>query len=335
MSFYTLSGDITTKQIEATNPNFVHGYDLSKLNNINEVWSELNSKGTLRIKDGVYLVDENVDKMLLTFHMLELDNATIITNSSNLTILCNEFKFNNAQILSFDKEAVKVKKLDNTMQAGENGKDGKDGLDGGNVTFFTTDKIHATGRLKIHLGGQDGGDGTDGADGAKGATGARGRNCSDGGYQCKRDCGNGHKGGKGQKGGDGGQGGDGGNGGKFDFRFHGYQLPNEFIFDFTGKGGHGGNGGYAGAGGAGGTGGRAGAMGCGAFCHGRCYPGPTGDRGENGINGQSGQRGADNYLVNANFDIQYLKTYLTAISDKKLLKTLMNTAYVFSADLEK
>lgn len=335
MNYYTLSGNITTKKIEQTDKAFTEGYDLTKLSSITSVWNELNSKGTLRIIDGTYRLDKNLKMLLLTFHRIELENATIITNSSNLTILCNEFRFKNSRILSFESEEFKSIDAEKPIDSGEDGRDGIEGLDGGNVKVLTTDKIIYTGRLNINLSGQDGGDGGNGNNGGRGRTGSSGTNCNGDITQCYRDCGNGGRGRRGQTGGDGGKGGNGGSAGVFDFRLHGYSTPSPFIFNYTGKGGFGGNGGYAGSGGDGGSGGSRGRMGCGAHCNRRCYPGPRGHRGANGRNGNQGNIGNDNSLVNANFDITYLSYYLHALQNSNNIDKILIDEVTLESGIKK
>jgi hypothetical protein len=291
--------------------------------NVNQLYAKLQLRGSLTLKNATLTLPVDDQKVFFAFHKLNLINSKIVLNSSNTTIVCNEYEHEKSQIISFlGNNQVAISGNDGNT-SGENGHAGNNGLDAATCVMFVTDKVKTIGGpMSIDLTGQSGGKGGNGKAGGKGAQGARGRNCSSGTIDCRSGCGNGHRGERGGKGGDGGNGGDGGDGGKFEFRFHGYNTPSDYFFAFISNGGKGGYKGFGAAGGEGGEGGRAGASGC-TWCDGRCYSGPAGEVGLKGADGFNGADGEKKHLINSNFDMNYIKSYLTLWNGEKLTKDLV------------
>jgi hypothetical protein len=323
MSNIELTGNLTYESIKNANQAFTAQLNPNDFSNVNQLYSNLQSKGSLTLKDATLTLPLNEEKIFFAFHKLRLVNSKIILNSSNTTIVCNEYEHEKSQVISFSGSNQMANNGPNGTSAGQNGLNGAHGLDSGNCTMFVTDKVRTiAGAISIDLTGQSGGNGGKGAVGAKGAKGSRGRNCASGTIDCRSGCGNGGRGERGGKGGDGGNGGNGGDGGKFEFRFHGFNTPNDYFFSFTSNGGKGGYKGFGNAGGEGGEGGDPGRSGC-TWCEGRCYSGPRGENCVSGKNGMNGSEGTKNYLVNSNFDISFIKSFLTLWNGAKLTSELV------------
>lgn len=313
-----LTGNLTIQSLLEANAAFADTLNPNDFTTVNQLYLNLQSRGILTLKNAILTFPSNEEKVFFAFHKLNLINSKIILNSSNTTIVCNEYEHEKSQIVSFSGNNQTADDGNNGETNGQNGQTGKSGLDAATCVLFVTDKVKTIGGpMSIDLTGQSGGNGGNGKSGAKGAKGANGRNCASGPIDCRSGCGNGHRGERGGKGGDGGNGGNGGNGGKFEFRFHGFSTPGDYFFSFISNGGKGGYKGFGAAGGEGGEGGNPGRSGC-TWCEGRCYSGPRGENGINGGNGINGEDGAKNYLVNSNFDMNYIKSYLTLWNGKKI-----------------
>lgn len=318
-----LTGNLTYQSIMDANTAFTSQLNPNDFTTVNQLYSTLENRGILTLKDAILTLPLNEEKIFFAFHKLKLINSKIVLNSSNTTFVCNEYEHDKSQIISFRGDNQTANDGQNGNSDGQNGQNGSDGLDSATCVMFVTDKVKTIGGpMSIDLTGQSSGNGGDGKKGAKGAKGARGRNCSSGTIDCRSGCGNGNRGERGGKGGDGGNGGNGGDGGKFEFRFHGFNTPNDYFFSFISNGGKGGYKGFGSIGGEGGEGGNAGASGC-TWCDGRCYSGPRGENGVNGSNGMDGIDGNKNYLVNSNFDMSYIKSFLTLWNGAKLAEELV------------
>lgn len=315
---YELTGNIQLSDIENANRAFVTAIPPDSFSNINGLYSQLAGKGTLRLKNAVLIINTIPDnKIMLSFHKLELLNSTIFLGSNDISIICNEYKQVGSDITSFKPENGYASDGADATSEGGDGSNGSEGLNSGSAFVFVTDKIVSpSGNINFNLWGQNGGQGGNGKYGKTGADGARGRNCSDGGYQCRRGNSSGHPGQNGGKGGNAGNGGNGGDAGKLEFRLHGFTEPYNHFFRFAGEGGLGNEPGTPGEGGKGGKGGRYGSTNCGRICEPYSFRnGPEGKRGSQGIEGIKGTDGNSQQLVKGNFNVQYLKQFLSSWGD--------------------
>jgi len=318
-----LTGNLSIQSVLDAHAPFAALLDPSDFSNVNQLYTKLQLRGSLTLKNATLTLPLDDQKVFFAFHKLNLINSKIVLNSSNTTIVCNEYEHEKSQIISFSGDNQVAVSGNDGNTNGENGHAGSAGLDAATCVMFVTDKVKTIGGpMSIDLTGQAGGKGGNGKVGGKGAQGDRGRNCSSGTIDCRSGCGNGHKGGRGGKGGDGGNGGNGGNGGKFEFRFHGFNTPNDYFFSFISNGGKGGYKGFGASGGEGGEGGNPGRSGC-SWCDGRCYAGPRGENGLNGADGINGGDGEKKHLINSNFDMNYIKSYLTLWNGAKLTEELV------------
>jgi hypothetical protein len=312
-----LTGNLTIQSVLDAHATFVESMNQNDFTNVNQLYAKLQSRGSLTLRNAILTLPQNAEKVFFGFHKLNLINSKIVLNSSNTTIVCNEYEHEKSQIISFVGNSQTANHGNNGTTNGENGQVGNSGIDAASCVMFVTDKVKTVGGpMSIDLTGQSGGNGGNGKTGAKGAKGGKGRNCSSGTIDCRSGCGNGHRGERGGKGGDGGDGGNGGDGGKFEFRFYGFSTPSDYFFSFISNGGKGGYKGFGSTGGEGGDGGNPGSSGC-TWCDGRCYSGPRGENGINGGDGTKGEEGTKNHLLNSNFDINYIKSYLTLWNETK------------------
>lgn len=317
-----LTGNLTIQSVLDAHAPFSESLNPNDFSNVNQLYTKLQARGSLTLKNAVLTLPLNEEKVFFAFHKLNLINSKIVLNSSNTTIVCNEYEHEKSQIISFVGNTQTANRGNDGTSGGQNGQMGGNGMDAASCVMFVTDKVKTiSGAMSIDLTGQSGGNGGNGKAGAKGAQGGRGRNCSSGPIDCRSGCGNGHRGERGGKGGDGGNGGNGGDGGKFEFRFHGFSTPGDYFFSFISNGGKGGYKGFGASGGEGGEGGNPGSSGC-TWCDGRCYAGPRGENGVNGGDGVNGEDGEKKHLINSNFDMNYIKSYLTLWNGEKLAQEL-------------
>jgi hypothetical protein len=317
MSDFELSGNLTIDSIKQANPNFVAPLNPNDFTNVNQLYTRLQNRGSLTLRDAVLTLPDNSGKVFLALHKLTLINSIVVVNASLVTVICNEYDHQKSFIRSFNERNSTASDGADGTSPGADGKMGTAGEHSGNCYFFCTDVVRTSGGLiNIDLSGKWGGSGGNGAAGAKGAKGGNGRNCASGPFDCRSGCGDGHKGGRGGNGGNGGNGGDGGNGGRFELRLHGFNTPGDRMFSFTSEGGKAGYGGIGNVGGLGGDGGDAGRSGC-TNCNGVCRKGAAGDAGSHGSNGAAGKAGEKSHLVNATFDLDHIKTFLAVWNGTK------------------
>jgi hypothetical protein len=334
MTNIELTGTLTIQSIQQAASVFLTPINPTDFADVNQLYAILKNRGTLTLKDATLTLPINNEKFFIGAHKLILVNTKVYCNSTSTFILCNEYEHNtNSFINSFTSEFLSAKNGQNADSEGSSGKDGEHGLDGANVFCYVTDKVRTLGgTININLTGQNAGSGGKGMKGKKGEKGSTGRNCRDGNtpFDCGRGCGNGQTGKNGQQGGNGGDGGQGGDGGKFEFRFHGFSTPPDYFFTFSSSGGKGGLRGNFGIGGDGGDGGNAGSGSC-RGCHGSCKPGADGKPGANGSIGQNGKNGDNNFLLNSNFDVNYLKLFISNWNN--LLTDKSEVAFEFETGL--
>lgn len=316
---YELTGAINLQSISNANPAFVGDIPPSYFNDINELYTLLQEKGTLRLVNATLnLTGITKNKVTLSFHKIELINSEIYIQNNDVSIICNEYRQSNSHIQSFNESETSAQDGGAGSASGQDGANGENGLNSGNVFVFVTDKILASsGNIDYYLWGQNGGKGGNGNIGANGAEGSRGRNCSDGTYQCNRGNGAGNNGGKGGNGGNGGNGGEGGDAGKLTFKLFGSAEPYNQYFTYNGPNGVGGEYGNPAPGGFGGKGGKPGSSRCGSICEPYTNrSGNTGQNGADGIIGQVGANGTAKVLTRGTFNVDILKDFLTSWSDQ-------------------
>lgn len=315
---YELTGNITVGSITQKNPAFTTDVSPNSFSTINELYVLLKNKGSLRLKNAILNITGTPgDKITLSFHKLELIDSHIYIHSTDVNLICNEYRQVNSYVQSFNESDSYAADGNPGATAGASGQNGEDGKDSGNMFVFVTDKIKAApGKIDYYLWGQNGGKGGNGNTGANGANGKKGRNCSSGGYHCKAGNGSGKNGQNGGAGGNAGNGGDGGNAGNLYFRLHGGSEPSDTFFTFSTYSGSGNIAGNPASGGTGGKGGKAGDRDCGAVC--KPYRGRSGADGQTGPTGLAGSHGNDGVtgaLSRGVFNVQYLKSFLTSWSN--------------------
>jgi hypothetical protein len=210
---------------------------------------------------------------IIAVNILDLQNGTIVTNGSDVTIEAVKVLSSRGSIRSFEAPPAQPPS--------------HPGPSGGRVTLVVYDKI--VGRLNIDLAGSSGGAGNPGKVGAAGANGGPGENSSQGLFGCNHGGGSGGTGLPGGHGGDGEAGAPGGDGGTLAIQAKDPDVILRSI-SFTAKAGAGGPGGPGGQGGSGGRGGPGGHGG--GYCGGG-QGGPDGPPGEPGHQGPAGSSGTD------------------------------------------
>lgn len=283
-----------------------------------EYRARLRSGGTLRLKDTTFEIGELPEfganrYAFMALDVLEMDNATIVTNGNTLALVVNVIKSNNSRIIAFRPEEKKAVSGANGGP-GLPGRPGTPGDGGGLVSIHVIDRIEGT--LNVELHGQDGGDGGHGGAGAPGARGVKGHKASSTIFGCSHGGGKGGTGLAGQGGGPGGQGGNGGQGGYLVLYNVGPTPLTAPAFNFAADPGRPGSGGRGGPGGAGGEGGE------GGDGEGFCNGGPPGDRGPDGPNGFAGPNGftaASGSLDAKNLDLEVV--IRVTVGERPLLQT--------------
>src|SRR5690606_10921447 len=181
-----LTGNLTIQSLLDANSAFADLLNPNDFTTVNQLYSKLQSRGSLTLKNAILTLPLNEEKVFFAFHKLNLVNSKIVVNSSNTAIICNEYEHEKSQIISFSGSNQTATDGGDGTENGQNGQVGNSGEDAASCVMFVTDKVKTIGgSISIDLTGQSGGKGGNGKVGAKGAKGRRGRNCSDGLFNCK------------------------------------------------------------------------------------------------------------------------------------------------------